>query len=94
MNQDNMDFSLWLAAKIRERRRELGITQEKLCQMASCGVAFLYLLETGKPTVRLDKVIDVLRALDLEVSLKPSKDIALPNVPVMHKNPSFEDFID
>ncbi|MDH5676092.1 MAG: type II toxin-antitoxin system Y4mF family antitoxin [Myxococcales bacterium] len=58
-----------LAAALRARRRELGLTQKQLGDLAGCGVAFLYELEAGKPTVRLDKLLDVLAVLGLELRL-------------------------
>jgi hypothetical protein len=33
-------------------------------------VAFIYLLEKGKPTVRLDKLLDVLIVLGLQIKLE------------------------
>jgi y4mF family transcriptional regulator len=58
-----------LGAALRARRKSLGLTQEDLCRLAGCGLAFLYELEIGKPTVRLDKVLAVLAVLGLELSL-------------------------
>jgi HTH-type transcriptional regulator/antitoxin HipB len=58
-----------LGAALRARRKSLGLTQEELCRLAGCGLAFLYELESGKPTVRLDKVLAVLGVLGLELSL-------------------------
>jgi hypothetical protein len=34
-------------------------------------VAYIYLLENGKPTLRLDKLLDVMTALDLQFELGP-----------------------
>ncbi len=43
----------------------MGLTQMELADLADCGVAFIYALEQGKPTVRMDKVLAVLRVLGL-----------------------------
>ncbi|MBN2496981.1 MAG: helix-turn-helix transcriptional regulator [Deltaproteobacteria bacterium] len=59
-----------LGQAIRRQRRALSLTQAQLAQLAGCGVAFLYLLESGKPSVRLDKVMDVLRVLGLQLRLE------------------------
>lgn len=54
-----------LGAAVRRRRRELDLTQERLADLSGCGLAFLYELERGKRSVRLDKVLDVLDVLGL-----------------------------
>lgn len=59
-----------LGLAIRRRRKELGLTQEALAEFAGCGLAFLYDLERGKPSVRLDKVLDVLDVLGLELRVE------------------------
>jgi len=58
-----------LASAIRSQRRALGLTQVELADIAAVGLAFLYELEHGKPTVRMDKVIAVLGALGLELEV-------------------------
>jgi y4mF family transcriptional regulator len=58
---------------VRYRRRELKLTQRDLADLAGCGLAFLYELEQGKPTIRLDKLVDVLRVLGLELVLQHGK---------------------
>jgi y4mF family transcriptional regulator len=55
---------------VRQRRRELGLTQQELARFAGCGLAFLYDLERGKASVRLDKVLDVLAVLGLELRVE------------------------
>jgi y4mF family transcriptional regulator len=62
-----------LAQAIRRRRRELGLTQLALGELSGCGLAFLYDLERGKPTLRLDKLLDVLSVLGLELVLTNGK---------------------
>ena len=42
-----------------------------LAALAGCGPDFLYDLERGKPTVRLDKLVPVLGALGLTFALAP-----------------------
>jgi HTH-type transcriptional regulator/antitoxin HipB len=62
-----------LGLALRRRRKSLGLTQEELGRLAGCGLAFLYELESGKPTVRLDKVLAVLGVLGFELSLVEGK---------------------
>jgi HTH-type transcriptional regulator / antitoxin HipB len=54
-----------LAASVRQRRRELGLRQEELADLAGTSQRFVHVLETGKPTVQLDKVLAVLGVLGL-----------------------------
>jgi HTH-type transcriptional regulator / antitoxin HipB len=63
-----------LGVALRNRRRSLGLTQQELARLAGCGLAFLYELESGKATVRLDKLLGVLGVLGLELSLVEGKD--------------------
>ncbi len=63
-----------LGESIRNRRKALSLTQRELADFASCGEAFIHLLEHGKPTVRLDKVLDVLYALGLQFKLEEGKE--------------------
>jgi len=63
-----------LGAALRARRKSLGLTQRELARLAGCGLAFLYELESGKATVRLDKVLAVLDVLGLELSLIEGKN--------------------
>lgn len=46
--------------KIRELRKRAGLTQVQLAMRAGVGLRFLKELERGKPTVRSDKVRQVL----------------------------------
>ena len=59
-----------LGKAVRARRRALGLDQLLLCDMAGVGPAFLYSLEHGKPSVRLDKVLAVLGVLGLELHVR------------------------
>ncbi|MFL5322404.1 MAG: helix-turn-helix transcriptional regulator [Myxococcaceae bacterium] len=60
-----------LAEAVRSRRKALKMTQAQLAALAECGLVFLYDLEQGKPTLRLDKVVSVLTVLGLELTLQP-----------------------
>ena len=56
-----------IAEVVRQRRKRLGVTQQALAQMAGCGLVFVYNIEHGKPSLRLDKLLDVLAVLGLEI---------------------------
>ena len=68
-------FALDLAAAVRKQRKVLKLTQIALGKFAGCGADFIYDLENGKPTVRLDKLIDVLTILGLQLTLEPGKQV-------------------
>lgn len=54
-----------LAVDVRARRKDLGLTQEELAELAEVSARFVMELEQGKPTVRLDKLTAVLDAMGL-----------------------------
>ena len=62
-----------LGTAIRDRRRALSLNQAELSNLSGAGLAFLYELEHGKPTVRLDKLLSVLAVLGLELQLHAGK---------------------
>lgn len=49
-----------LADFIKEKRKQLGLTQPELAERSGVGLRFIRELEQGKPSVRLDKVNQVL----------------------------------
>lgn len=60
-----------LSLTIRNRREELGYTQEALAMRAGVSLRFLKEFERGKKTVRMDKVMDLLIFLGLEMKVSP-----------------------
>jgi y4mF family transcriptional regulator len=60
-----------LAAAVRSARERMGLTQAQLAQRAAVGLKFLYELESGKDTLRADKVLDVLDVLALKLVVVP-----------------------
>jgi len=73
MKLDKKATAQLLGATLRQRRKALNLTQETLGQLAGCGLAFIYEVEKGKATVRLDKLLDVLAVLGLQLSVVPGK---------------------
>ncbi len=51
---------------IKKERKNLGLTQEEFALRAGLGIRFVRELEQGKPTVRLDKVNQVLYMFGME----------------------------
>ena len=58
-----------IAIYVRQKRRELGYTQQTLAQRVGVGIRFLKELELGKESLRLDKVNQVVRFLGGEVTV-------------------------
>lgn len=56
-----------LGATVRERRKDLRLTQQQLADLAGTSERFVRALERGKPTVQLNHVVAVLDALGLEL---------------------------
>lgn len=56
-----------LAQDLRARRKQLGLRQRELADLAGTSERFIRELEHGKPSVRLDKVAAVLDVLGLEL---------------------------
>lgn len=65
-----------IGATVREARRAAGLRQDELAASAGVGVRFVVELERGKPTVQLDKILQVLTALGLRVAVLPAHDRA------------------
>lgn len=51
---------------IRQERKKLGLTQEDFAMRSGLGLRFIRELETGKETVRLDKVNQALAMFGME----------------------------
>jgi len=66
----NPKTSKQLGAAIRERRREMKVTQKDLALTCGAGLRFIIELEKGKPTCQIGKVLSVLQALGLEIQLQ------------------------
>jgi y4mF family transcriptional regulator len=60
-----------LSAEITRLRKAAGLTQVDLAARAGVGLRFVRELEQGKPTVRLDKVMQVLDLLGHELQVRP-----------------------
>jgi HTH-type transcriptional regulator / antitoxin HipB len=54
---------------VRKKRKEDGLTLVEVSGLCNVNYRFLSNLENGKPTVRLDKVLQVLTGLGLELEL-------------------------
>jgi y4mF family transcriptional regulator len=59
-----------LAKEIKEMRKVAGLTQTEVSKRAGVGLRFVRELEQGKPTVRLDKIKQVLDLLGYELCIR------------------------
>ncbi|MBE0463025.1 type II toxin-antitoxin system Y4mF family antitoxin [Halomonas sp. AOP43-A1-21] len=59
-----------LGKLVRQLRSEQGLLQYDLAGLAGTGNRFIVDLERGKPTLQLQKVLDVLDLLGLEVIVR------------------------
>lgn len=58
-------------AALRERRRQLGLTQEDVATEAGVGRRFVIELERGKPGASLEHALRIAALLGLEIELTP-----------------------
>lgn len=56
-----------LSHSVRARRRELGLSQSDAAELAGVSERFVRFVETGKESVRMDKLTALLDVLGLEL---------------------------
>ena len=64
-----------LGQAIRAERQRLMLTQTQLAEFAGCGLTFVNQLERGKPSVRLEKLFEVLEVLGLSLTLAKGREL-------------------
>jgi y4mF family transcriptional regulator len=62
-------MSAKIATFIKEKRKQLKVTQPELAERAGVGLRFVRELEQGKQSVRLDKVNQVLALFGSELGV-------------------------
>ncbi len=62
-----------LAQTVLKRRAELGLSQTDLADLAGTSRRFVHVLEHGKPNLRLDKLLNVLEVLGLDLVVSPGR---------------------
>ncbi|MDG5798790.1 helix-turn-helix transcriptional regulator [Marinilabiliaceae bacterium ANBcel2] len=60
---------------VKQRRKQLGLTQQDLAERAGVGLRFIRDLEQGKETLRMDKVNEVLALFGHELAPVSSKEL-------------------
>ncbi len=61
--------SRWIGQRIREERRQQGLTQEQLALAADVATRSLHRIERGERRVHFDVLVRILDALGLEIEL-------------------------
>ncbi len=59
-----------LGAIVRAQRKHLALTQLDIAGLGNTGNRFIVDLESGKPTVQLQKVLDIMELLGLELVVR------------------------
>jgi y4mF family transcriptional regulator len=59
----------YIGSAIEDKRKKKKMTQKDLADITGTSVKFISNVERGKSTARLDKVLDLLRAVGLKVYL-------------------------
>lgn len=68
-------MSTSLAEFVKEKRKQLKLTQPELAEKAGVGLRFLRELENGKESVRLDKVNQVLALFGASVGVNKNSEV-------------------
>ena len=61
-----------LSQTVKRLRKEYGLTQEKLALKSGVGLNFVRNLEQGKPSLRMDKVNQLLDLFNYTLSATPN----------------------
>ena len=60
-----------LSLTVKKLRKEYGLTQEELAMKSGVGLNFVRQLEQGKPTLRMDKVNQLLDLFNYALTATP-----------------------
>ena len=63
-----------LSQTVKDLRKEYGLTQEKLAMKSGVGLNFVRNLEQGKPTLRMDKVNQLLDLFNYTLTATPKQN--------------------
>jgi len=76
-NETLVRTSKQIGLAVREQRKRLALNQADIAGLGGTGNRFIVDLESGKPTVQLQKVLDVMDLLGLEVVVRPKRASSL-----------------
>lgn len=69
-----------LGNTIRRSRKKLGLTQAELGEASGLRQETISLIESGNPSTRLETLLSVLAALDLEIQVAPRTKHSLKDI--------------
>lgn len=64
-----MNYMQHLGEIIKYHRKKAGLSQKRLAEIAGIGKTVLFDIEKGKETVQFKSIINVLKALNISISL-------------------------
>ena len=64
-----MDYIQHLGDIIKYHRKKAGLSQKSLAEVAGVGKTVVFDIEKGKETVQFKSIINVLKALNISISL-------------------------
>ena len=62
-----------IGAFVRERRKQMGLTQKQAAALCDVGTRFFSELENGKPTLEIARVFLVINSLGLNIEITERK---------------------
>ena len=77
LSEQCIQSTVELGNLVRAQRRLLALKQIDVAGLGNTGNRFIVDLERGKPTVQLQKVLDILDLLGLEVVVRPKSGVRL-----------------
>lgn len=81
MNEKRSNMNtLNIAAKIKELRKKIGLSQIEFAKRVGVGLRFIRELEQGKQTVRMDKLTQVLEFLGYHLEVKKNEPAAFQSL--------------
>lgn len=78
---DRAERSAGFFSEVRARRRTLGLTQQEVADLAGVSVRFVHTVEKGKPSLRLDRLLQVLEVLGLGLRMAKESGLRVSDQP-------------
>ena len=66
MNESNIDYKM-MGKRIRARRRELNLTQERAAELAGVSTSFIGQIERGEKVASVETLAALSEALDMDL---------------------------
>lgn len=73
MTNVKIEFAEKLGMAIKNCRKKLNLSQTELADLAGVSLNYVSKIELGQPRAQLDKLLDILEVLGLELTLGPGK---------------------